>query len=49
MSRLQGRQIIEATLHAMVWLGLVSMDGDGEHTAYRLTDPAAPATEEVQP
>ena len=30
----------------MVWLGLVSMDGDGEHTAYRLTDPAAPATEE---
>ena len=45
----QGRQIIEATLHAMVWLGLVSMDGDGEHTAYKLTDPAAPATEEVQP
>ena len=45
----EGERIIKTTLHAMVWLGLVSMDGDGEHTAYRLTDPAEPASEEVQP
>ena len=48
-----GRSIIRATLFAMVWLGLVQMDGDGEHAAYRLVAvdddaPARPAAAESQ-
>jgi hypothetical protein len=37
----RGHGIIDTTLAAMVWLGLVSMDGDGEHTAYRLVESGA--------
>jgi hypothetical protein len=47
----RGQEIIETTLHAMVWLGLVRQDGDGEHTAYRWigSEPAVPAAAELQP
>jgi len=42
-----GHGIIDTTLAAMVWLGLVKQDGDGEHTAYRLTEHAALNAEEA--